>query len=282
MSWKTEWDALSNEISGFIEAGHLLFLTTRDSDIERNTAYQKGLKPLAENIYNNIKRFSETYPANIPLTGIRCLEGFLKKFSDYGLKQNWGVITDVQIVVTLLISFRAEFSYYLSDIQFSVRKLTERAFIHLQRSIVVDDALKKQWKDAFDFGETKCEKLGANHLLSHGIWAFKASGEGERTDLILNEALDNSTEIESTASGLVLTEWKVVHNENEIDDKMRKGKAQAKRYGHGILGGFELKDYRYIVIVSGKHIDLKKEEIEDGIIYRYINIAVNPSVPSKK
>ena len=61
-------------------------------------------------------------------------------------------------------------------------RITERAFAHLQRSIIADDEIRKKWLSAFSDGETKCEKLGSVHLLSHGVWDLKLMlKRGERT-----------------------------------------------------------------------------------------------------
>ncbi len=59
-------------------------------------------------------------------------------------------------------------------------------------------------------GETACEKLGALHLLSHGILAFKAYAPGERTDLILGDRLVIDDDLIAGTEGIVLTEWKRV------------------------------------------------------------------------
>ena len=90
-------------------------------------------------------------------------------------------------------------------------------------------------KRRLEKGETHCEMLGAAHLLSHGIWGFKASAKGERTDLILGEPLTDLSEVESTAEALVLTEWKVVRKSNELQDKAEEALEQAKRYACGVL-----------------------------------------------
>jgi hypothetical protein len=55
------------------------------------------------------------------------------------------------------------------------RSRVERAFEHLNRSLVVDGDLKGRWLRAFMEREEECEKLGAVHLLQHGVFAFKPS-----------------------------------------------------------------------------------------------------------
>ena len=55
-----------------------------------------------------------------------------------------------------------------------------------------------------------------------------------------------------------------------------------KSYSCGALGGLELKNYRNAIIVTEKHIKPSLSDIPEGsVIYRPINIAVDPDVPSK-
>jgi len=162
------------------------------------------------------------------------------------------------------------------------QRITERAFIHLQRSIVVDPSIRQRWQEAYNSGEVSCEKLGAVHLLLHGIWGFKASGTGERTDLILGQPLTDLSEVEASADAMVLTEWKVVRKPNEIETKARQAYQQASAYAVGVLGGFELAEYRYLVLVSEDVLEKLPDLREGPVTYRRINIAVSPQTPSKK
>jgi hypothetical protein len=107
-----------------------------------------------------------------------------------------------------LVAFETEMSFLLSDVQASIRSRSERAFSHLQRSIVVDESIRARWLKAFKEGEVACEKLGAVHLLLHGIWAFKVDAAGARTDLVLEEPAGDVAAVQRYADGLVLTEWK--------------------------------------------------------------------------
>jgi hypothetical protein len=86
--------------------------------------------------------------------------------------------------------------------------LSERAFVHLNRSIVVYAAVQRNWKEAYSAGETECEKFGAVHLLAHGIWAFKVDGASGRTDLVYQEPLLDLLNVRRSGDGLVMTEWK--------------------------------------------------------------------------
>jgi hypothetical protein len=133
----------------------------------------------------------------------------------------------------------------------------------------------------FKAGEVACEGLGSVHLLSHGVWAFKVSATGERTDLILGERLVVDDVLRHAAAGMTLTEWKVVRPGDDALDLQARAMGQAKRYAEGSLAGFEVRKTRFIVLVSGDHIRLPQQVLEEGIRSRIVNIAVSPSTPSK-
>jgi hypothetical protein len=178
-------------------------------------------------------------------------------------------------------AFETELSYVFADMQQAIRSRSELAFAHLQRSIVVDGVFGEKWQAAFATGETACEALGAVHLLSHGIWAFKVSAKGERTDLVYQEPIVEFAHQASYADGLVLTEWKKVSAHGEADGKFEEARNQAHRYGRGVIAGNELTSYRYAVVVSDEHLHVPEDITRDGVIYRHINIAVKPKPPSK-
>jgi hypothetical protein len=157
----------------------------------------------------------------------------------------------------------------------------DRAFLHLQRSIVADPSVRERWKHAFDEeGEVACERLGAAHLLLFGIYSFKANAEGERTDIILGERLSLS-EVEKASEALVLTEWKMVSRDN-LEKTAEHAFQQARRYSAGSLAGFELASRRYLVMVSERSLPMPPPRIEDVVTYEYRNIAVDPRVPSRQ
>jgi hypothetical protein len=222
----------------------------------------------------------------LPRVTLECLNGFLSKpeFNEaifFKPDQMWES-GNVQFALTSLAAFQSEFNYIISDTQFIARRITERAFIHLQRCIVVDEDVRYKWTHAFNAHETKCEQLGALHLLYHGIWAFKADATGGKTDLILNEPLPSVTVIESSADALVLTEWKRVRLRDELQDKIQEAQRQAEIYNSDVLGGVEIRNYRYLVMVSEKRMEMPDDSIKGGAKYRHINIAVNPGNPSEE
>jgi hypothetical protein len=188
----------------------------------------------------------------------------------------------VTIAITALESFRIEFDHLLADVDEVTRSLAVRAFLHLQRSLVADNTLRERWVSALSVGEVACEKLGACHFLLHGIWAFKAVGEGEQTDLVMNEPMILNDDIRRASQGLVLTEWKVVRALSQLSAQCKAAYKQAASYSRGVLAGVPVASTRYLVMVSEDVMKMPDSIIDGSTTYEYRNVAVNPSVPSKR
>lgn len=282
MDWRTEWKTISDRISGFSAAGQIFiqFWSQRSSDTYGTI--KKELLPHSQSIFKSIEKFLKISESQLPSTAIDCCKKFLEDNKELFFMTNPGDFPRLQAVLTNIVLFQTEFTYQISDTSFILKRLVERSFIHLNRSIIADIDIRTKWKKAFKDGELSCEKLGAIHLLQHGIWAFKASAEGERTDLILRQPLKDLYEVENTADALVLTEWKLIREREEIRTKSEQALRQARIYSASILGGFELITYRYLILVSKKKLEMPQDIHENNVIYRYINIAVDPSTPSKK
>jgi len=283
VTWLNEWKAISDQIQGLLEAGQFYL---RCLSVQREDTYGVGhreLIPQMQEIFVTLNKFADNNKAALNRTAASSLEKFLYTVNNHYRNPNYRnlePLTVIQAYLTALTSFRTQFTYHISDVSAFIKRLSERAFMHLQRSIVSDRTLQKRWEEAFDEGERACEKLGSVHLLLHGIWAFKVNAEGERTDLVFGEPLKDLTEAEKTAEGLVLTEWKRILEKSELNQKINAAHKQASRYASGILGGLELAQYRYLVLVSKDVLAMPPDLLENGITYRHINIAVVPKPPS--
>jgi hypothetical protein len=279
MNWRDEWSAIGGRIEGLISSGKF-FVQTILANPDDNHGVKTHLIKQAGTIYSTIEEYYNRYQSLLPSSAERVLSVFIKdigpKFSG-NLKEDHG---GFKLYLTSLSWLKAELEYFLTDFSVQARKKSERAFIHLQQCIVADENYRAQWKNAFDRGEIYCERLGGAHLLLHGIWAFKVTGAGASTDLVFNEPVHEASEDLTSADALVLTEWKKAESGVlKISESARK---QADLYSAGILGGLELREYRYIVLVSKKRIKEMPDDVsQGGVTYRHINIAVEPSVPSK-
>ncbi|MCP4747988.1 MAG: hypothetical protein GY874_17900 [Desulfobacteraceae bacterium] len=281
MNYADQWKTLSSRIRGLMQAAqlHAQFLAIESSD-----SYGTG-KLLFEQIkYINIalRSFKDDFQQSLPPAALDATENIVEKTDN--------LITDessstqgarMRALLIILYAFESEMSFILSDVQEFIRARSERAFLHLQRSIVADTDFRAKWEKAFDDGEVACEKLGAVHLLLHGIWAFKVDAQGARTDLVYQEAATDLINMHRYADGIVLTEWKKVNGRNESQKQFEKARVQAELYAKGALAGIELTGYRYAVVISRNEVKVPEDISEGEVIYRHINIAVAPKTPSQ-
>jgi hypothetical protein len=284
MIYADQWKALSSRIRGLMQAGelHARFLSIRSSD-----TYARGreLRAQCESVLTALASFRAVYKESLPTAAAECIDKFIDT--------NGGLIRDATgtadliserawAALVLLGAFESEMAFVLSDQQEIIRVRSERAFAHLQRSIVADPEFGEKWRKAFKDGEVACEKLGGAHLLAHGIFAFKVNAEGERTDLVFQDIVGNDASEQRYADGIVLTEWKVARADRDAEKRFSEAKRQADHYASGALGGSELAGYRYLVIVSGPQVKVPADITEGSVRYRHVNIAVQPHTPSQK
>jgi len=283
MTYSEQWRALASRIRGLVEAGrlHAQYLAVRSSD-----AYGRSrrLREHSERILSALFDFRDRFKVVLPPSASRALDDFIDRAAEL-IKDTSGASELLQervsVVLIWLAAFESEMSFLLSDVQELLRARSERAFVHLQRSIVVDADLREKWQSAFADGEVACEKLGALHLLLHGIWAFKVDASGARTDLVFQEPAGDVDAVQRYADGLVLTEWKRAQENHHLADRFEDARLQAKRYAPGALSGSELIAYRYAIVVSLHQVDTPDDLLDEGVLYRHVNIAVNPKPPSR-
>ncbi len=283
MTYRDQWKALSSRIRGLMQAGqlHADYLAIQSSD---NFGRGKRLREHAEGVLTALQSFQDHFRHSLPPTALASIDKFVADTGDLicdtGGTQA-ALRERVWAALVLLGAFETEMSFILSDVQEVIRAHSERAFSHLQRSIVADAAFREKWQTAFDEGEVSCEKLGAVHLLQHGIWAFKVDAEGARTDLVFQEPAGPLTDEQRYVDGIVLTEWKKADSEADAANRFEQARDQAQRYAEGVLAGNELAAYRYAVVVSRRQVSLPDDLRADGVMYRHINIAVEPLTPSR-
>jgi hypothetical protein len=202
-----------------------------------------------------------------------------------GPSNDWVMGNEVKAGPVHLTAFESEMSFLLADTQEIIRARSERAFLHLQRLLAVDADFSDKWRAAFEEGgERHCEKLGAVHLLWHGIFAFKVAALGAGTDLVFPDKPIEASLAQRGIEGLVLTEWKAA-NEGNAASRFEEARNQAQLYQQGPLVSSELTGYRYAIAVS--LTNLPREAVPDdmvigGVVYRHINIAIEPRRPSER
>lgn len=282
MSLHTEWKAIAARIEGFLRStGTFSQLLAVNSDDPFATA-SAILLPEAKGIFEELRQLAQRHEGTLPTAAQEALCRFLEDNKAYFDSAATGAKSRevIKRVATALSSVCAETSFHLTDFAATARRLSERAFIHLQRAIVVNEAVRAAWERAFSEGEVSCEKLGAVHLLAHGIWAFKVNAAGERTDLVFSDRPPDETEAERAAEALVLTEWKVVAEPADALARAEQACSQADLYSGGSLAGIELASYRYLILISRQNLEPIPDRRQGDVTYRH-NIAVAPQVPSK-
>ena len=280
MSWQTEWKRLRRRIESLLETGRFMFATV--NKVEGGDPYGVTAVVIHDGreIADSFIEFEKKYAECCRRPRTERLWSFIKTYDGkirQGSATGWA---DLQGLLALIGSFSGEFDYLLSDAEVEVRSFVDRAFLHLQRSLVADPLFAKRWQSAFGRGELACEKLGAAHLLQFGIYAFKANSAGEQTDLILGGRVPVD-DVRRGAETLVLTEWKLIRRPSDLQKLADSAYEQAKRYASGSLAGFELERYRYLVLVSKDWLKLPANRVDGGVIYQFRNVAVKPSSPSK-
>jgi len=255
-----------------MEAGHL-HVQYLDVQSKENHGRSRRLREHCESILEALEAFRESF-------NFLVRTGTLTRDTSGGPPD--ALRERVWAALVSLVAFETEMSFLLSDVQVSIRTRSERAFSHLQRSIVADESIRERWQNAFDEGEVACEKLGAVHLLLHGIWAFKVDSAGARTDLVFEEPAGDVAAIQRYADGLVLTEWKKASKDSHSTKRFTEARLQARKYAQGLLTATELAGYRYAVVVSHSQVETPEDVTEGGVVYRHVNVAVDPRTPSRR
>lgn len=277
MLWVDEWVALSARVDAAVEVFRMISMAPAFKSIADNEV----LTPECQKLYVLLADFHRRFETQLPPGATAALKEFFTTQED-----NFNVNPTNRypgvFLCTVLGSLRAQVDYFLADKQVRARRAVERAFTHLQRSLMADEEMQRKWHKAFGMprAEEACEKLGAVHLLLHGIWAFKADAAGGKTDLILGGNVKEEDAVRA-ADAMALTEWKMVRKGEDPAKKATEAFHQAEQYTHGALAGFELSTYRYLVLVSEDVLPaLPPTPAAEGRIYEVRNIAVAPSTPS--
>ena len=239
MTWLQEWKAIAARIDTLLQATTLYYQSPARAYGENYVISEADIIPACRAILKDLDAFSTAYETFIPAPAKLLLTQLLSRLQYWGRRPSDGLAHVESLVVPLGI-FRAEFEFHLRDVSAVVRKLVVRAFTHLQRLLIADSSFQAGWQQAYKKGEPACEKLGAVHLLTHGIWAFKVSATGEQTDLVLGTHLVVDAEVEAAAEGLVLTEWKRVLKPAETVEKADEAVKQMRVYSGSSLAGVEL------------------------------------------
>jgi hypothetical protein len=280
MFWHQKWRILSARIDGLRQAGEYLGQVLPRAPGDSFGIVRRWISAELGSIVDELERFKASHGTQVPPDAGRILDRILQRdwFTDRPELVNEGLIS-----IGALVTFRSSFEYLTQDAETDVRSRTELAFEHLRRLILVDEEVRAKWlRHRKEGGERSCEKLGAVHLLSHGILAFKVDGQRGITDLVFSEPLDvNSPVVHRAARALVLTEWKIANKSADVRAKADEAREQLKDYEGGTLGDIELTRTRFIIIVSEDRFQPPQDHLEGPITYRHIAVSLSPLTPSR-
>lgn len=279
MNLRDEWAGLAAAADDAVAAGREFLQAVGATDREDFYGVQSSLiLPVVRGVIEGISAFLQAHENQLGTTAgelRRIIDAHFAKIGDGGFPAT-------QSLLPLLLFAKSTVSRLLSDTDILWVPVVERAFAHLQRTLVVDPSARAAWSSAFSEGETSCEKLGGVHLLGHGIFAFKADAAGARTDLVLGTPLSEDDEARRMDAPLVLTEWKVAEDEPEAVKKVQRADVQLQAYASGALLGTELHRTRYVVVVTKSQVALPPDSTAGDAAIRRINIAIEPRTPSKR
>jgi hypothetical protein len=280
--WFERWRALSARVDGLIRAGEFLAAAYAVHGADDFRVVERMIMPELEEITREIEQLGAAHGSGIPENARGALRDYIaQSWPEQASKlANTGKI-NIQLLAPLA-AFRSRFEYLIQDSEVEGRSRTDLAFEHLRRQLVVVEDTRQRWLTAFMKHETLCEKLGAVHLLSHAIWAFKAAGARAATDLVFGDPVDNyATLIRRTARALVLTEWKLVERPEDFAPRAAEARAQAELYAGGILGDIELKRTKYVVLVC-RFDRLPPDDVVAGSVsYRHVVLPLATEPPSR-
>lgn len=272
MTWRCEWTSIAARIAG-LEHATELFVHALGAVGDQNGVPGRFIKPELEEIREDLQRFVRERRGALPSGAAASLEEYLSDRTHPVTNEAFEI---VQMVVPLAL-LRSRVEYLIKDKEEESRSLTELAFEHLRRSIVVDEKLRDMWQAAFPRREENCERLGSVHLLSHGIWAFKVGSHRAATDLMYSEPLEKDAHlVRRTARALILTEWKCVRDGDNPDKKAAEAMEQMKAYEEGVLADLELSSTRYIVLVTGRRIRPPDDIEQCGVRFSHVVIPTRP------
>ena len=282
MSYAENWFSISSRIKGLKNSGEL-FALFQSYHAEDNFGAGNFLREQCALTAISIKQFRTDFDTVLPDEAKARIDNFLSLTLVTAANDDSTGQRGARGALVGLAALEAEITFLLSGRDELIRIRSERAILHLQRSIAVDATIATAWKNALTTGGVACEQLGSVHFLAHGIYAFKVNATGARTDLVFGEPPEYS-EVTRAVDGLILTEWKVAKDVKDAAKKFAEARSQSNLYKEGVLAGIELRGYRYLIVVSLSKIpkaSIPIDETVSGVTYRHVNIVVEPAVPSK-
>ena len=148
MSWRDDWNRLSTLVGALLE-GSGRFLPVNSNEY---TALLRDVVLRSRKIFTQLEAFQRIHGKTIPKGAAQTLEEFMMLHGVAFREALPAMSSSVEAMtsLSLLASLRAELDDLLKDRETIARSLVNRAFAHLQRSIVSDASIRKTWRGSFD------------------------------------------------------------------------------------------------------------------------------------
>jgi hypothetical protein len=250
------------------------------------TAIIEEFKTIIRIVKDFEEKFNSTLTPPLQLAIDRILRGsgdnsFLKNPIEDYLKEH--TLPSIVHCLPRLSVFANTIIFELNNAQAIIERKVANAFHHLKYSLVVDKSIQGKWQEVWNGDnrqkEPLFEDLGRQHLLSHGIWAYKVDGYEQITDSVYQI----QEEVSQTAYGVVLSEWKVAKEQSEVERIITNAFTQVEIYTSEVLRATRLANLRYLVIVSEHRLAIQASDLENsqGHCFKVFNVAINPDHASK-
>jgi hypothetical protein len=150
MTTTDSWIALAARIRGLVDASHLA-----SQLLARNIDASAGLIELRKHATDILKELG-IYAASLGTSSPRVVSAIMRlvgtampMFNDLNQGPD-SRLNNIRSGLVMIAAGEAEIAYLLRDRQAAILSRSERAFIHLQRLILIDADVKQKWTDAFE------------------------------------------------------------------------------------------------------------------------------------
>src|SRR5262249_17806597 len=162
MSYPERWVALATKIKGLQQAGEL-YSRFQSYQMEDSYGAGKFLREQCAVAVQALETFRSDFDATLPSEAKTRIDYFLRTSLARAAKDPSTEERGTRAALIGLAGIEAEITFILSGRQEQIRARSERALLHLQRTLAVDEEVSAKWKKAHDKNEIACERRGSIH-----------------------------------------------------------------------------------------------------------------------
>jgi hypothetical protein len=144
LSIRSDWEAMSARIDALVTANHAYLAAF----IRKSDDPYGGHKELVEEaieIFEELKAFQGRYRLTLPHNASESLNRLFERRKAHFTRGHVSGFEGLKVLIPAFAATRSAVDYHLRDFSVVARRITERAFIHLQRLIVADSDARQKW-----------------------------------------------------------------------------------------------------------------------------------------